>query len=649
MMIKDHIAPEKSLVRQLSPRYKQRLSEHWYQQWLFACHESEIAETGDYIAMNIGLFPVVLVRNEQGEINALNNSCRHRGSRVCQQHKGNVPNLTCPYHQWSYDLNGELTYARNMMTEIDITRLPLKSFACQVINGAVYVHLGRSKQDTHDADFSVLLHRDYRTAYQAVMTVNQADEAVLARLGLATNVSANSGDCAANARFYALNNALLCAKILPIDDAHTHVVLSYWVGVLATENIDYQVVDFTTAVATKLPYPLEDGCVAVVHGQPLARQLSSLMSTVTPSAAHSVALGLDATVDENMVFSPHRQWDADRQLLVCSMIIQETHNVRTYVFQTEDKRWFHYKPGQFITLELPVGEEKLLRTYTIVTSPSRPMSIAVTIKAQVNSIGTQWIFDHINVGDALKAYGPNGSFTFIDQPADKYLFISAGSGITPMMSMTRWLYDEGGTMNVNFISCIATPEDILYQNELERMAKRSHDMQVTWVCEKDDEPNSWTGYRGRFNKLILSLAAPDYQERDVYCCGPEPFMRAVREALDASGYDMNHYHEESFSGAEANALPDDFPSENKLVSVHFSQSNKTVESNQRDTLLSAAKSANIAIPSACGVGVCGTCKVKIQQGETHMVHSGGISQKDIDSGYTLACCTYPMSDVNIEM
>ncbi len=86
-----------------------------------------------------------------------------------------------------------------------------------------------------------------------------------------------------------------------------------------------------------------------------------------------------------------------------------------------------------------------------------------------------------------------------------------------------------------------------------------------------------------------------------------------------------------------------------MVTVSFSSSGKEQACDQRETLLSAAKSANIAIPSACGFGVCGTCKVKVTAGETHMVHSGGISQKDIDAGYVLACCTNPMSDVEVEI
>ena len=94
---------------------------------------------------------------------------------------------------------------------------------------------------------------------------------------------------------------------------------------------------------------------------------------------------------------------------------------------------------------------------------------------------------------------------------------------------------------------------------------------------------------------------------------------------------------------------DHFPDEAETVQVSFSKAAKSMEISQRDTLLSAAKAADIAIPSACGFGVCGTCKVKVVSGETHMVHSGGISQKEIDQGYVLACCTNPITNTELDL
>ncbi|PID46299.1 MAG: hypothetical protein CSB47_05070 [Proteobacteria bacterium] len=638
----------------LHPRsniYQQQLKDHWYQRWIYLCQTTEIPYHGDYIAKNIGDYPLIIVRNQHDEINILNNSCRHRGSRICQKEKGNEANLVCPYHQWAYDLDGKLTYARNMMEEIDIANLPLKSFVCSIINGSVYVNLSLPADSDEQAPHECFTVKNrHRAAYQYRIQRNVGYEAVLSQLDLSLELLDTAEDASANARFYhdTETRGIIAADVIPIDEHHSELTLTYLVTSGTSEGKHFSRQDFITQSAKDLDIIIADDSITPLSVKPVRPVSAEDLPALNARQMQDI-LDKRQAIDHADVYAPYRIWDSSKQNLVCTMIVKETHNVRTYTFQIADGGWFNYKPGQFITLELPTEGEKTLRTYTLVSSPSRPMSISITIKAQPNSTGTRWIFDNVKVGDSLKAYGPNGDFSFFNDPADKYLFISAGSGITPMMSMTRWLYDYGGNMDVNFISCIASPDDILYQSELERMAGRSRDIQVSWVCENDNELNTWTGYRGRFNKLILGLAAPDYMDRDVYCCGPGPFMRAVREALDASGYDMQHYHEESFSGTETTPLPDDFPTEGRSVNITFSHSGKQHECDQRETILIAAKSANIAIPSACGFGVCGTCKVKVNSGETHMVHSGGISQKDIDAGYVLACCTNPMSDVEVEI
>src|SRR3546814_106992 len=116
------------------------------------------------------------------------------------------------------------------------------------------------------------------------------------------------------------------------------------------------------------------------------------------------------------------------------MVTPEAPDVKSFCFKTADDSWFRYLPGQFITLELPVNDEKLLRTYTLSSSPSRPLAISVTVKAQPDSLGSRWLLDNLKVGDRITAYGPGGLFSFMHYPAEKYLFIAAGSGITPMRS-----------------------------------------------------------------------------------------------------------------------------------------------------------------------------------------------------------------------
>ena len=150
-------------------------------------------------------------------------------------------------------------------------------------------------------------------------------------------------------------------------------------------------------------------------------------------------------------------------------------------------------------------------------------------------------------GQRISADGPFGVFTPVRHPSAKYLFLSGGSGITPLMSMTRTLYDLGSDADVVFVHSARTPSDIIFRRELEAMASMLPSLRVVPVCERDAPREPWGGLRGLLSVEMLQLLAPDLAERIVFCCGPAPYMAAVRRMLGEVGFDMQNYHEESFS------------------------------------------------------------------------------------------------------
>ncbi|WP_157944641.1 hybrid-cluster NAD(P)-dependent oxidoreductase [Mangrovicella endophytica] len=348
-------------------------------------------------------------------------------------------------------------------------------------------------------------------------------------------------------------------------------------------------------------------------------------------------------------------WNDKVQVLECVAVLPETQDCKTFSFQSTEPSWFRYTPGQFVTLELPVGPVPALRTYTLSSSPSRPLSIAVTVKAQRDSVATRWMLDNLKVGDRLKAFGPSGTFSFHNHPAEKYLFISAGSGITPMMSMTRWLYDYARHTDISFINCARRPSEIIFRAELERMATRDPNIKLAWIVEESDPYEVWPGFRGRINALMLELAVPDYRSREIFCCGPEPFMRNVREMLAAAGCDMARYHEESFHpSTEAEAAPiivDGFGADaaETAAEIVFTRSGITAECTSADTVLQIARTAGLNIPSGCQFGVCGTCKTRKLSGEVQMSHNGGILDEEVEEGFILACCSRPVGRIEVEI
>jgi len=120
------------------------MEEVFQKEWLFVGMSSEIPAKGDYFTVEIGQNPVLVVRGADGSINAFHNTCRHRGSRLCKEHRGKVANLVCPYHQWTYDLKGNLLFAGTEMgDEFDMKQHGLKPAHCKVGGGFIFVCLGK--------------------------------------------------------------------------------------------------------------------------------------------------------------------------------------------------------------------------------------------------------------------------------------------------------------------------------------------------------------------------------------------------------------------------------------------------------------------------------------------------------------------------
>ena len=351
------------------------------------------------------------------------------------------------------------------------------------------------------------------------------------------------------------------------------------------------------------------------------------------------------------------QWDAEEDdVLVCRAIRQETHDVKTFVFSGRAPRSHAYKPGQFITLDLTIDGQQVNRCYTISSAPTRPHLIAITTKRFAGGVVSPWMHDHLKVGMEIRAMGPMGEFNCVDHASvnGKYLLLSAGSGITPLMSMARSFHDLALETDTLFLHSARSPADIIFREELALMA-RGGGFRAIPICEHDSGQESWSGLRGRLTLPMLELAAPDFREREVFACGPAPYMAGVRAILNQAGFDMARYHEESFkfedlAPVDAGEAPP--ANENaaavKTFRVEFTKSRRVVEVPADTHVLAAARAAGMRLPSSCTRGLCGTCKSKLVSGEVAMQHQGGIRQREIDQGMVLICCSKPLSDLVIE-
>lgn len=357
--------------------------------------------------------------------------------------------------------------------------------------------------------------------------------------------------------------------------------------------------------------------------------------------------------------------DQDQAELVCRSVLDITHDVKTFLFAAEGEKVFHFEPGQFVTLQLEVDGQPISRCYTISSPPTRPHLIAITVKRVIGGPVSNWLHDNLTPGMKITVLAPLGQFTLSGPPAPKYLFLSGGSGITPVMSMTRTLFDLGSAADVLFVHAARTPADIIFRRELEAIAAVAPNIQVVHICEGDYPSERWMGLRGRLTGAALQAIAPDLHERVTYTCGPPAYMAAVRRVLNEAGYDMAKYHEESFDferlpvseqiAADPLHLAGEDDSQSTVAesgvatfTVEFVRSGRTITCSADENVLDAAVAAGMRLASSCSQGMCGTCKSVMLDGAVDMQHNGGIRPKEIAANKILICCSKPLTDLRIE-
>ena len=188
-------------------------------------------------------------------------------------------------------------------------------------------------------------------------------------------------------------------------------------------------------------------------------------------------------------------WDSGQDdQLVCVAVRPETHDTATFVFAAPEPRLFRFQPGQFMALDLAAAGVQ--RCYTIASPPTRPWRIEITAKRSLGGPGSQWLHDTLRPGARVSAAGPMGDFTLAPRPGARYLMLSAGSGITPLMSMVRTMHDLGSDADVLFVHSARTPADLIFDNELAAMARRPGFARVSIVAQVPPGA-AWSGFRGR--------------------------------------------------------------------------------------------------------------------------------------------------------
>jgi len=327
--------------------------------------------------------------------------------------------------------------------------------------------------------------------------------------------------------------------------------------------------------------------------------------------------------------------------LQCIERIDETHDTVTFIFKAPA---VNYISGQYIILMVNINQKTYHRAYTLSSTPSRPTTWAITVKRVQGGVVSNYLADQFLPSMSIQAMHPTGQFNLLEcKTNEHYLLISAGSGITPQMAMTRYLLDINAQSHIQFIYFARSVDDLIFGKELKKLSKCHENMTLNIILSEQPA----VGYRtGLLNKTLLDELVPDLTNRAVFTCGPAPFMSILQDCLERRIFDMNYFHKESFG--QSREICED--SQNtSLFTVSVPDYHASSEVNGSVTLLDVLDEMNVPIIQDCRSGICGACKCQVTKGDVEDTSKNVLTDDDISQGYVLACSTHIRSDIKVQL
>ena len=234
-------------------------------------------------------------------------------------------------------------------------------------------------------------------------------------------------------------------------------------------------------------------------------------------------------------------------ILRLASITAQTSDSKTLRFIVPNDRKINARPGQFLTFSFLFDGKKVVRSYSICSSPATTGYVEITTKRVSDGCVSIFLNDRASVGMTVEANGPFGQFCFDENKHHNVVLLAAGSGITPMMAMLRYMDDLCVQTPVTLLYCVRTRSDIIFENELEQLRSRLKNFQYRVLLS---QPHAeWSGPRGRINREFIEAAVKDVMSSDFFLCGPSSFMDASRTILTDLGVKPERIKQESFGSA----------------------------------------------------------------------------------------------------
>ncbi|MFK8029598.1 MAG: 2Fe-2S iron-sulfur cluster-binding protein [Gammaproteobacteria bacterium] len=352
--------------------------------------------------------------------------------------------------------------------------------------------------------------------------------------------------------------------------------------------------------------------------------------------------------------------ESDFHNLTVSSIKADTENARVVSFDIPDnlKPAFEFRAGQYITLEHVIDGHSVRRSYSICSAPGDP-KLQIGVKRVEGGVFSTFVNTALQAGDVVKVLPPRGNFfTPLDpQQSKNYLFIAAGSGITPVLSLIKTSLSVEPNSRATLIYGNQSTATMMFKNELS-FVKNRFMSRLHWINIYSRQPQPAPLLNGRIdnkkggelNKSLIDLAGFD----DFFLCGPESMISEVSRGLTAFGIGNDRIHYELFATSAEDAKR--IIAKHHARAVKFKGKTSRIElikggreyhfelSRDGENLLDAGISQGADLPFSCKAGICATCKCKLVSGEVEMDIDHGLQESEVREGYILGCQAHPVSD-----
>ena len=332
--------------------------------------------------------------------------------------------------------------------------------------------------------------------------------------------------------------------------------------------------------------------------------------------------------------------------LTISKITQLTTSSVMITFEVPEllKKVFHFEAGEYLTLQQTIRGEKVRRAYSICSGVNES-ELSVAVKRVPNGVFSTYATTQLKAGDVLEVMPPMGSFVFfydIFGNRDIMLF-SAGSGVTPMMSIAKTALSKTN-IKVVFVYGNKSKEEALFFDEIEALRIQYPER---FLVHYAFSQQPWGDhYTGRINDRIVNEIFAKYKDLNwgrYYACGHTELVKNLREILLLRGIDKDRIFKDLFDASPAEIDYSKLQG-NVTITLELNGQTHSFESARNQTLLSSALLRGYDAPYSCLNGVCSSCIGRVEEGEAKMAKNETLSEEEVSQGYILTCQAYAMTD-----